>query len=324
MHELSAAPSLRGRVLRPGGTIGVPAPASPYFNRSELLRGVEWWEGQGYRVKLSEHIHARRMYTAGTPAQRAADLEEMFADPEVDIVQCYQGGYGSAQLVPLVDWELIRAHPKPFIGYSDITALHLALRHYTGLVTFYGPTLGDVAHPKVKAFNQQRMLAALTAQEPLGTVPDNPDDAYLRAIAPGRASGTLVGGCLWLIGQTIATPWQPDLRGAILFFEDVDCPAWYMDGLLNQMTQIGMLEGVAGVVVGELVRCDWSRSRADWAQTLSIEDVLEQYLQPLGVPVLYGLPMGHGEYLTTTPLGVRATLDADARTLTIDEPAVES
>lgn len=312
----------KGRVLPPGGTIGVPAPASPWFNRSELLRGVEWWEAQGHRVKLGAGIDARRMYTAGDPQVRADDVTAMFADDEVDVVHCFQGGYGSAQTIPLIGWDVVRANPKPFVGYSDITALHVALRHHADLVTFYGPTLGDIAHAGVKAFNQERLLVALRSSEPLGPVPHDPDDGYVRVLGPGRAAGELVGGCLWLLGQTIGTPWQPDLAGRILFFEDVDCPAWYMDGLLNQMTQAGMLRDVAGVVVGELVRCDWSRDRSDMAATLSIEDVLEQYLVPLNVPVVYGLPMGHGAHLTTTPLGVQATLDADARTLTIDEAAL--
>lgn len=311
-----------GHALTDGGTIGVPAPAAPWFNRSELLRGVEWWRAQGCTVKLAAGIDARRMYTAGDARTRAADITALFADPEVDVVHCFQGGYGSAQTIPLIDWEVVRANPKPFVGYSDITALHLAARHFAGLVTFYGPTLGDIAHPGVKAFNQEHLLRALHATTPLGAVPANPDDAYVRPLAPGRASGELVGGCLWLLGQTIGTPWQPDLAGTLLFFEDVDCPPWYMDGLLNQMSQVGMLRDVVGVVVGELVRCDWSRERPEMPQTLSIEDVLEQYLAPLGVPVLYGLPMGHGAHLTTTPLGVRATVDAGARTLTIDESAL--
>ena len=312
----------KGHVLPAGGTIGVPAPASPYFNRSELLRGVEWWEAQGYRVKLGAGIDARRMYTAGDPATRAADLVAMFTDDGVDVIHCFQGGYGSAQTIPLIDWDAVRANPKPFVGYSDITALHVAVRHHADLVTFYGPTLGDVAHPGVKAFNQERLLTALRASAPLGAVPADPDDPYVLPLAPGRASGRLVGGCLWLLGQTIGTPWQPDLDGCILFFEDVDCPAWYMDGLLNHMTQAGLLHGVVGVVVGELVRCDWSRERPEMPQNLSIEDVLEQYLAALGVPVLYGLPMGHGEHLTTTPLGVQATSDAGARTVTLDEAAL--
>lgn len=314
--------SVKARPLRPGGTIGVPAPASPYFNRSELLRGVEWWEGKGYNVVLGEGIHANRMYTAGDPATRARDVTALFANEAVDVIHCFQGGYGSAQTIPLIDWDVVRANPKPFVGYSDITALHVALRHFADLVTFYGPGVAGVGDHKTKEFTRKRLLQALSTTDPLGQVPTSPKDHYIRPLGEGRVSARMVGGCLWLIGQSIGTPWQPDLSGMIFFFEDVDCPAWYMDGLLNQMTQAGMLDEVVGVVVGELKDCDWRDSRPEWAQTLSIEDVLEQYIEPLGVPALYGFPMGHGDYLATTPLNVEVTLDADERTLTITEAAL--
>ncbi|MGN6128749.1 MAG: hypothetical protein ACTHOK_00240, partial [Nocardioidaceae bacterium] len=144
----------------------------------------------------------------------------------------------------------------------------------------------------------------------------------LRPLGGGSVTAPIVGGCLWLIGQTIGTPWQPDLSGKVLFFEDVDAAPWYLDGLLNQMTQAGMLRDVAGVVIGEMVDCDWRESKPEWSQTLSLEDVLETYVEPLGVPALYGFPFGHGDYLATLPLGVEVTLDADARTLTVNEPAL--
>jgi muramoyltetrapeptide carboxypeptidase len=320
--EAAGAGKVKARAMQPGATIGVPAPASPYTNRSELLRGVEWWERQGYRVKLAEGIHARNAYLAGDARSRARDLTAMFADDEVDVVHAFQGGYGAAQTIPHVDWDVVRANPKPFVGYSDITALNVAMRHYAGLVTFYGPTLGDVDHPKSKDFNKQNLLRALTSTEPLGQVPANPDDPYLRPLGPGRVTGELVGGCLWLLGQAIGTPWQPDFSGKVLFFEDVDAAPWYLDGLLNQMTQAGMLKDVIGVVIGEMVDCDWRASKPEWPQTFSLEDVLEQYVEPLGVPALYRLPLGHGDYLATLPLGVQVTLDADARTLSVDEAAL--
>jgi muramoyltetrapeptide carboxypeptidase len=132
----------------------------------------------------------------------------------------------------------------------------------------------------------------------------------------------MVGGCLWLLGQAIGTPWQPDFAGKVLFFEDVEAPPWYIDGILTQMRQVGMLDEVVGVIVGELEKCDWREERPEWPQTLSIEDVLERYIEPLGVPALYGYPLGHGERLCTIPLGVSVTLNADKRMLTIDEPAL--
>jgi muramoyltetrapeptide carboxypeptidase len=320
--------ALKARPLPPGGTIGVPAPAGPYENRSDVLRGVEWWERRGYRVKLAAGIYARTGYVAGDAKQRADDLMAMFVDPEVDVVQCLIGGYGSAQTIPHLDFDAIAANPKPFVGFSDITALHTAIRHYTGLVTFYGNGLAGVddpaKRPAERRFGGERLLRALTSTEALGEVPRNPDDDYIRPLAPGKVSGPMVGGCLWLLGQTIGTPWQVELEEKILFFEDVNCPPYYMDGLLNQMKQAELLDGVIGVVVGELHKCDWGDHSLETPQTLSVEDVLEQYIEPLGVPALYGLPLGHGSYLAATPLGVRVTLDADARSLVIEEAALHA
>jgi muramoyltetrapeptide carboxypeptidase len=319
--------TIKGRPLEPGGTIGVPAPASPYHNRSEVLRGVEWWEGQGYKVKLGEGVFERDAYVAGDPKGRASDINTLFADPEVDVVQCLTGGYGSAQTIPYLDFDAIGSNPKPFVGYSDITALHTAIREKTGLVSFYGPGLmsmnADDREPASKDFLRKHLLRALTSTEPLGPVPKDPDDDYVRTFTPGRVTGELTGGCLWLLGQLIATPWQANFAGKILFIEDYDLPPWYADGLLNQMTQAGLLSEVIGVVVGDMEKSDWREERPEFPQTLSIEDVLERYIEPLGVPAIYRLPMGHGKYLATTPLGVTATLDADNRTLTIDEPALQ-
>jgi muramoyltetrapeptide carboxypeptidase len=272
-------------------------------------------------VKLADGIDGRDDYVAGSPESRAADLEALFADPEVDVVHCLMGGYGSAQTIPFLDFEVIEANPKPFIGYSDITALHVAIRQHTGLATFYGPGVAGVGDRETTAFTHGRLLEVLRAGG-AGEVPRDPDDPYVRAISGGKVTAPLAGGCLWLLLQTMGTPWEVDLDGAIFFFEDVDAPPWYIDGMLTQLGHAGKLQSVAGVVVGEMALCEWRETRPEWPRTKSIEDVLEDRLEPLGVPVLYKLPLGHGKNLATLPLGVPATLDADARTLTIDEPAL--
>jgi len=315
-----------GKPVGPGGTIGVVAAASPFFNRSEVLRGVEWWERNGYRVKLGEHVFWRDAYIAGSADARARDLMSLFTDPDVGVIQALQGGYGSAQLIPHLDFDVISANPKSFVGYSDITALHVALRQRAGLATFYGWGLIGVGEYEDTGSNDpgftRRRLLDVIGGETTGEIPPDPDDPYLRTIRGGRVTAPLVGGCLWLLLQTMGTPWEIELDGCILFFEDYDAPAWYVDGMLTQLTHAGKLDGVVGVVVGDMERCDWSEHRPEWPQTKSIEDVLEEKLEPLGVPVLYKLPLGHGRHLATLPLGVTATLDADARTLAIDEPAL--
>jgi muramoyltetrapeptide carboxypeptidase len=306
--------------LPPGGTIGVAAPASPYDARSEVLRGVEWWESQGYRVKLAPNVYARDDYVAGDARQRAADLNALFADPDVDVVQALQGGYGSAQTIPYLDFDVIAANPKPLVGFSDITALHVAVHRRAGLPTFYGYGLIGVGDPESSEFSRARLLAVL-CDKASGEVPANPDDPYVRAIAGGSVSAPLLGGCLWLLMQTMGTAWEFELDGAIFFFEDYKAPPYYIDGFLTQLRHAGKLDKVAGVVVGEMKDCDWGdlRPASDWARSRSLEDVLEEHLEPLGVPVLYRLPLGHGKHLASIPLGVRYTLDADRRTLTLDE-----
>jgi muramoyltetrapeptide carboxypeptidase len=289
--------------------------------RSELERGVEWWEARGYRVKLAPGIHERDDYVAGDPRTRADDLNSLFADPEVDVVQSLQGGFGSSEIIPFLDFDVIAESPKPFVGYSDITSLHVAIRQRAGFPTFYGPGLMGVGDKETTAFTRERLLGVLRG-DVTGEVPRDPDDPYVRAIAPGRVTAPLVGGCLWLLAQTLATPWELRTERAILFFEDTLAPPYYIDGQLTQLRHAGKLDQVVGVVVGDMYRCDYGdlpRDVSDWRAGKSIEDVLDKHLRPLGVPALYKLPLGHGKHLASIPLGVRYTLDADARTLAVDE-----
>lgn len=315
------AATLFGKPLPDGGTIGVSAPAAPYFNRSEILRGVEWWESKGYRVKLGDGIWERDDHLAGDPKTRARDIMAMFEDPEVDVVQCLQGGYGSAQTLPHLDFDAIAANPKPLVGFSDITALHVAIRERTGLATLYGPGLAGMGDKERGEWSKEQLLRVLRG-ETTGEVPRDPDDPYVRAIRGGKVTAPFVGGCLWLLQHALGTPWEPDFEGAILFFEDVDSPTTWLEAHLVQLEQAGKLDGVVGVVVGEMEKCDWREDRPEAPRVKSIEDVLEERLEPLGVPVLYRLPLGHGKHLATMPLGVTATLDADERRLIIDEPAL--
>jgi muramoyltetrapeptide carboxypeptidase len=223
-------------------------------------------------------------------------------------------------MLPHLDFDLIAANPKPFVGYSDITSLHVPIRQRAGFPTFYGYGLIGVGDKESTAFTRDRLLRVLRG-DVLGEVPRDPDDPYVRAIAPGKATGTLVGGCLWLLLQTLATPWELETDGVVLFFEDYLAPPYYVDGQLTQLRHAGKLDRVVGVVVGDMQECDYGDARpvSDWRASKSIEDVLDKHLAGLGVPVLYKLPLGHGKHLASIPLGVRVTLDADARTLTVDE-----
>jgi muramoyltetrapeptide carboxypeptidase len=309
--------------LPKGGTIGVAAASSPFEDRSEIDRGVRWWEAHGYRVKLANGIHARDDYVAGDARARADDLNSLFADDEVDVVQMLRGGYGASQVIPHLDFDVIAANPKPLVGYSDVTVLHVAIRQRTGLVTFYGPGLTGMGSAKRGDWSKERLLRALTDPEPLGEVPQRPDDPYIGAIGSGRATAPLAGGCLWLLRETLATPWEVDLDGCILFFEDVYCPPSYVDGILTQLRAAGKLDRIVGVVIGEMHKCEEWRQPEPWLRSRSMEDVFEHHLEPLGVPILHNLPLGHGDHLCTIPLGITATIDADVRTVVFEESALE-
>jgi muramoyltetrapeptide carboxypeptidase len=320
MQDLT--PLIKPPPLPEGGTIGVSAASSPFENRSEIDRGIRWYEQRGYGVKLAPGVHARDDYVAGDARARAADLNALFADDEVDVIQMLRGGYGASQVVPHLEYDLIAANPKPLVGYSDVTALHVAIRQRTGLVTFYGPGLTSMGSAKRSEWTKERFLRATTDPEPLGEVPARPDDPYIGALGSGRATAPLVGGCLWLLRETLATPWEVELDGAILFFEDVHCPPWYVDGILTQLHNAGKLERVAGIAIGEMYECEEHRQPEPWLRSRSMEDVFEHHLEPLGVPIVHNLPLGHGDHLCTIPLGLTATVDADAHTLVIEESAL--
>ena len=307
--------------VSPGATIGVVTVATPAETRGQVERGVEWWESHGYRVKLGRSTQERGGDFGGPPELRAADLQEMFADPEVGAIQTMRGGYGTVDVLPLIDYARVAEMPKVFVGLSDVTYLHLALARYAGLVTFYGPSLTMVGVRPAPPLMGERLLRMIQG-DGTGPVPYDEEGPYVRALAGGRASGRLVGGCLPDLSLTIGTPWEIDTEGAILFFEVQGYGPTFVERHVIHLQQAGKLDAVVGVVVGELPYSGWGEGLGpDWPRERTIDDVLDARLGGLGVPVLYGLPVGHGAEMVTIPLGVQATLDADARTLTIDEPA---
>jgi muramoyltetrapeptide carboxypeptidase len=308
--------------LAPGGTIGVVTVATPAETRGAVERGVEWWESRGYRVQLGRTTQERGGDFAGPPELRAAELQELFADPDVAAIQTMRGGFGTVDLLPLLDFRPIAQTPKVFVGLSDVTYLHLALARHAQLVTFYGPSLTMVGASPAPEPMGERLLSVLQG-DGTGRVPYDPDGPHVRAIAVGRASGPIVGGCLPDLSLTLGTPWEIETEGAILFFEVQGYGPTFLERHIIHLEQAGKLERVAGVVVGELPYSEWGDGLGpEWPRERTVDDVLDARLGKLGVPVLYGLPIGHGETMSTLPLGVGATLDADAKTLTIDEPAL--
>lgn len=323
---LPGAAPLRPRVLRPGDTVGLITPSTYVADPDRLLLAERTVRFFGLRMKRGRHVGRRTGYLGGSIQERLDDLHAMFADPEVRGVFCIRGGYGASQLLDGIDYPLIRRNPKIFLGYSDITALHLAIGKQTGLVTFHGP----IVLSRFTEYTRRYFRKALFETEPLGVVTNPPDSDplrpahLLRTIRGGRARGPLTGGNLSLIAATMGTPYEIETRGRILFLEDVGEEPYAVDRMLTQLRLAGKLESAAGIVFGECQDCRPRDFRPSYESTFSLGEVLDHILGGLKVPVLSGMTLGHTPDQATLPLGVMATLDADKGELVIEEPATIS
>ena len=299
--------------LQPGDTIGIVAPSSPP-NQESLERSYAFLEKLGLKWKLGQHVKDVNGYLAGTDDDRLADIETMFADPDIDGIFCAGGGYGSARYADRLDYQLIRENPKVFWGFSDITYLHTAIGTYSELVTFHGPMLAscvgkDTFHDlSAKLFQQLFEPMELHYSEAISP---------LKAVAGGVASGELTGGNLSLLASGIGTKFEIDTKGKVLFIEDVGEEPYRVDNLMNQLRLAGKFADAAGIVIG-----DFADAQPKKEPSLSLEEVLEHYTGTLGKPVVNGFKIGHCEPHFAVPLGTRCRLDADAKTLTI-LPGVE-
>jgi muramoyltetrapeptide carboxypeptidase len=284
--------------LGTGATIACVAPASPAFDRSLVDAGLAALEAHGYRVLVP--ADRRDGHLAGSAAERAGELEGAFADSAVDAVMCVRGGYGSGQLLPLLDLERLAASGKPLIGMSDITHLHVPLAA-AGAACLWGPML-------VKQGSAGEYTTRLFRRALSGRPYTVPAAAQAVTIVPGRVRAPLTGGTTSVLCATLGTPWELDTEGRLLLLEEVCEEPYRIDRLLTQLAQAGKLAAAAGFVVSEHHEC--APRRAERSQTLM--QVLRRHLEPLGKPCLYGLPLGHGEHLATVPLGVPVELDAGA------------
>jgi muramoyltetrapeptide carboxypeptidase len=314
--------------LHAGARLGVVAPASPLYNRGDVARAAALLADHGFSLVLGRHCGDRHGYLAGTDDARADDFMQVWCDPQIAGVLCLRGGYGSARIVDKLDYAAIAANPKPFIGFSDITTLHLAIGQRANLVTFYGPMVISLARPLgsgagcLSSYTLEGFVRAVTDAEPLWKIEPSPDDPWLETITSGVAEGELVGGCVTLLAGALGTRDDFDWRGKIVFLEDVNEEPYKLDHCLTQLLRAGKFDGVAGIVVAEHAGVGPREYKPSFPSTLSFEDVIDELLRPLGVPTLYNLPLGHGRHMATLPLGVRARLDADAKTLEVLEGGV--
>jgi len=305
---------IRPPALRPGARVALVAPAGP-LAEGATQRAAERVARWGWEPLLGPSAGGRHGYLAAPDAARASDLREALTAPDVDAVWCLRGGYGTMRLLHEIDWGAQRERPRALIGFSDITALHLALQR-AGVVSFHGP------HPATEEFSDYSaslLHRLLTSAEPLGRLPFPPGGPERAStLTGGQAEGRLVGGNLSLIAATLGTPFAIRSEGALLFLEEVGEPAYRVDRLLTQLLLAGVLQAAAGVVVGAFS----DPPEEDRPGVPSLDEVVAERLAGLGIPVALGFPFGHVPENATLPLGVRARLDASAGTLEYLEAAV--
>ncbi len=305
--------------LRPGDTIAIISPAAPTENPDELfLKGLRLLEEQGFQAKLMPHAKNRDAYLAGTDAERANDLTEAFLDPEVKAILCARGGYGCSRILPLLDLSLIQKNPKIFIGFSDVTVLHLAFYQQAGLTGFYGPMLtSNLIHPE--PFSQQCLLNMITAQH---KVPyEIPNTESYHCLQPGTIEAPLIGGNLTLLASLCGTPYQPQTQGHILFIEDWKESYYSIDRQFQQMKLAGLFDGIKG-----LLFCDFSSmDDTEPSPPFSLGELFQRltpFLQEKQIPIGLGFSVGHGEQTGTLPIGIQTRFNATAGTLTLLESPV--
>jgi muramoyltetrapeptide carboxypeptidase len=306
----------------PGCRVALVAPAGPLLERDDLTRGTELCLALGFQPVVGPNAHRRHGYLAGTDDERLADLNRALTDSSIDAIWCLRGGFGMTRILDRVDLAALADHPKAVIGYSDITALLLALHRVTGVAGFHAP----MARTPLTPFGREhfeRVLGRATPAGRLGRLPPPAGVLVSRSnrivtLRAGVAEGPLVGGNLSLLSSLAGTRYFPSLDGAILFLEDVGEDLYRIDRMLAQLRLIGALDRLAGVVLGQFT--DMKRGTGDGA--LGFDEVMAGYFEPLGIPVAYGFPIGHVDDQWTLPIGVRARLDAGAGEVDLLESAV--
>jgi muramoyltetrapeptide carboxypeptidase len=296
--------------LKQGDVIGIVAPASPMKDEF-LQKGCEYLERHGYRVKLGRAVDREVGYLAGTDRQRAGDLNRMFLDPKVKAIFCARGGYGSPRLLPLLDYQAMARHPKIFVGYSDITSIQLAMLQHAGLVTFSGPMVAaEMGQNRMDAFTEEHFWRLLTEPRPFGVLARPNGSRYL-PIHNGSTVGRLIGGCLSLIAPLIGTPHMPSANGSIFFVEDIGEEPYRIDRYLVNFRESGLLQRLGAFVFGQMTDC--APPSDSTSPSLSLDEVINDFIRPLGIPALSGLDYGHGDVKYTMPVGVRCAIEVNGK-----------
>jgi muramoyltetrapeptide carboxypeptidase len=305
-------PTVQPPKIKTGDTIAVIAPAGPIESRDGLDRGILALEGMGFHVRFDERIFQSSRYLAGDDSARAEELMRSFEDPSIQAIIALRGGYGCSRLIPLLKEKRLRYHPKIFMGFSDLTTLHLYFNNRFGWVTVHGPMAVSPALADMPSDQTAHLLSLWTEPEyrPMLNFPQ------LESLNPGVAEGVLTGGCLSVIAASIGTPYEIQTEGKILFLEDQGEPPYRIDRMITHLFLADKLHSLAGVLLGDFVDC--KSTQGDYTAMDTLRDIFAS----LKIPVLANFPAGHGVSNWALPLGVTVRMDANARTIEFLEPAV--
>lgn len=303
------SPIKRPPRLRPGDRVGLLAPAGIIYEESEFIRMREQLSSFGLETEFGAHVRNRHGYLAGSDEDRAADLNRMFENPDIDGIMAVRGGWGCARILPHLDFDMIAENPKVYCGFSDNTTLHHAFLNYSGLQTFHGPN-GNSEWTELTSNSFRSVIMDADA----ATFESN---SHVEILVPGKATGRLIGGNLSILTTTLGTPYQSDFEEAILFVEDIGEDTYKIDRMMSHLEQAGILESITGFVFGKCTDCS-----AGSSPTFSLLEVLDHYLSRYEVPAVYNVDIGHEPDNFTIPMGAMAELDADSGRIKLLEPAV--
>jgi len=320
----AAPPAIKPKRLAAGDTVALVSPASATFNSVDLQIAKESLEALGFKVKPGEHMLERHGNLAGDDKARAEDLNKAFADKSIAAIHAIRGGWGSARVLPFLDYDSIKRNPKILIGYSDITALHMAINGKTGLTTFHGPIgLGRWDSWSVDYYKRVLMAGEAVTFSPKQGLSDRNSlvqtEFRVQTITPGKARGRLLGGNLTVLTAILGSPYVPDFENAILFCEDIGEDYYRVDRMMTQLKLTGILGRIKGFVFGGCSECGPGDGNFG---ALTLEEIFLDHVKPLGVPAWQGAMIGHAQPQWTLPVGAEVEIDATAGTIRLLEPAV--
>ena len=315
--------TLLPKSLQKGDVVGLISPSAATADRMQFTFAKEALEALGFQVKLGENLKNRRGHLAGTDQERASDLNQMFADPTVMAIICIRGGSGAARILPLIDYKLIKNNPKPLMGYSDITALHCAIHSQTGLISFHGPNgTGSWNSFNVQAFNQlffEKKLVQYKNEQVKG------DDLVIKnnriqVLKAGTAEGKILGGNLTVLTALSGTPYYPDFKDAILYTEDIGEDPYKVDRMMSTLRLNGTLDQIKGFIFGQCSDCEPGGGYG----SLSVDQVLDDYILPLNIPAYSGAMIGHISKQFIIPNGAEVRMDLTKGSIELLKPVFQS